>query len=137
MVVGGMPGGNFDYELQVQANGTVRARGPLEAGVTNVTELDIWVFQKIDEVDAIANNMGSPQPQGQPGLHVFDLGTDQAHWEFRLPHRYGSPSFAEGSATAMGIGAFVDDEEHQTVYWWSEAVTLEMLDEDDEDDEDD
>ena len=106
-----MPGGNFDYELQVQPNGTVRARGPLEAGVTSVTELDIWVFQKIDEVDAIANNMGSPQPQGQPGLHVFDLGTDHAHWEFRLPRRYSSASFAEGSATAMGIGAFVDDEE--------------------------
>ena len=120
-----MPGGNFDYELVVGPGGAVAAHGPLDAGVNAVTELSIWVFQKIDDVDAIANATGAPQPPGSPGLHVF-IGTANPHWEFSLPHRYGSPPFVDGSATAMGIGAFVDNHGHQTVYWWSEAVTLDV-----------
>jgi hypothetical protein len=122
-----MPGGNFDYELKVRANGTVEARGPLDAEVEKVVELDIWVFQKIDDVDAIANAMGPPEPNNPNGLHVFlGPGAGNPHWELLLPRRYGSPKFVEGSATAMGIGAFVDKQgHHQTTYWWSEAVTLE------------
>lgn len=136
-----MPGGNFDYELVVQPNGVVLAHGPLDATVTAVTEMCLWVFQKRDEDDAIAQDMG-PVQQGQPGrLHVFDLGNADARWEFSLPHRWGSPAFVDGSATAVGIGVFKykekdgegeddreDDheEEHQVVYEWSEAVTLDV-----------
>jgi hypothetical protein len=121
-----MPGGNFDYELIVQPNGVVLARGPLDATVSAVTDLCIWIFQKIDDVDAIAQDMGSPVPANQPGLHVFNLQSNNAHWEFALPHRWGSPAFAEGSATAVGIGAFKDNHGRQTVYEWSEAVTLDV-----------
>jgi hypothetical protein len=123
-----MPGGNFDYELTVGANGVVDARGPLDIRVSAVTVMCVWVFQKIDEVDAIAYAMGAPQPPGQPGLHVDKLGKSDAHWTFSLAHRYNSPPFVSGSATAMAIGVFFDDEKqpNQTTYWWSEAVTLDV-----------
>jgi hypothetical protein len=135
MVVGRMPGGNFDYELEVLPNGTVRARGPLDAGVSGVKELCIWVFQKIDEVDAIAYAMSEP---GSNGLHV-ETGPVDPHWKFPLPHKHSSPAFAEGSATAMGIGVFLDRQSppRQTVYWWSEAVTIEFADDDEGDEDDD
>ena len=121
-----MPGGNFDYELKVQPNGAVAARGPLEIGVSDVKAMCVWVFQKIDDVDAIASAMGPPQAGG---LQVFNLRTANAHWEFTLQRKYGSVPFVAGSATAMGIGAFVDDKtpSHLATYWWSEAVTLELV----------
>ena len=94
-----MPAGNFDEKLNVTANGTVNAGGPLDASVTEVTELCVWVLQRNGANDAIANAMGMPDMAGMPSdLKVHDLGTPECGLEIpadepvqagRLPCRLG------------------------------------------------
>jgi hypothetical protein len=120
-----MPAGNFNEKLTVAANGVVNAAGPLDATVTEVTELCVWVLQRNGVNDAIANAMGMPDMPGMPsGLQVHDLGTPNARWSFPLANRFKPVSFRAGSATASAFGVFVDDKGHQRAFFWSEPVRL-------------
>jgi hypothetical protein len=142
-----MPGGNFNEELDVAADGAVAAAGPLDTGVSAVTEMCVWVVQREDGAeDSIANAMGSPHAGPHDaadtadagdmhdmhgggmggGLQVFDLGTLNARWTFPLPHRFKLIDWVEGSATAMAVGVFVDDEGKQKSFFWSEPVRLKL-----------
>ncbi|HMG98097.1 MAG TPA: hypothetical protein VK546_04190 [Gaiellales bacterium] len=120
-----MPAGNFDEKLNVTANGTVNAGGPLDASVTEVTELCVWVLQRNGANDAIANAMGMPDMAGMPSdLKVHDLGTPSAGWKFPLTNRFKPVDFRAGSATASAFGVFVDDKGRQRAFFWSEPVRL-------------
>jgi hypothetical protein len=120
-----VPAGNFDEELNVTANGTVHAGGPLDASVTAVTEMCIWVLQRDGADDAIANAMGMPDMPGMPSdLKVHDLGTPTARWSSPLKHRFKKVDYRAGSATASAFGVFVDDLGRQRAFFWSEPVRL-------------
>jgi hypothetical protein len=120
-----VPAGNFDEELNVTKSGVVQAGGPLDASVSEVTELCVWVSQRVDDDDAIANAMGMPDMQGMPSdLKVKDLGTPDARWVFPLKHRFKKVPFHAGSATASAVGVFVDDQGRQRAFFWSEPVRL-------------
>jgi hypothetical protein len=120
-----VPAGNFDDELNVTQNGVVHAAGPLDASVTEVTELCVWVQQRIGDDDAIANAMGMPDMPGMPsGLKLHHVGTAEARWEFPLEHRFKKVDFHAGSATASAVAVFVDDEGRQKAFFWSEPVRL-------------
>ena len=100
-----MPAGNFNGELHVHEDGTVEAAGPFDIGVTEVSEMCVWVVQRDGADDAIANAMGSPdkaEMDGMPdmpgmphhsGLKVFDLGTPKARWVFPLTHLFKPVGF--------------------------------------------
>jgi hypothetical protein len=121
----GVPAGNFDDELNVTQDGIVHAGGPLDASISEVTELCVWVQQRVDEDDAIANAMGMPDMPGMPsGLKVQHLGTPHARWDFPLKHRFKVVDFHAGSATASAIAVFVDDQGRQKGFFWSEPVRL-------------
>jgi hypothetical protein len=120
-----MPAGNFDEELNVTHNGVVHAAGPLDASVTAVTEMCVWVLQRDGADDAIANAMGMPDMPGMPsGLKIHHLGTPNARWEFPLKNRFKVVDFHAGSATASAFAVFVDDEGRQRAFFWSEPVRL-------------
>jgi hypothetical protein len=120
-----VPAGNFDDELNVTANGTVHARGPLDPSVTAVTEMCVWVLQRDGADDAIANAMGMPDMPGMPSdLKVHGLGTANAHWVFPLKNRFKKVDYCEGSATASAFAVFVDDQGQQRGFFWSEPVKL-------------
>jgi hypothetical protein len=138
-----MPGGNFNPELEVHPDGVVEAAGPLDESVAAVSEMCVWVLQREGADDAIANAMGAPEMPGVPhmdddmpegpamadmhgGLKVFDLGTPDAHRIFPLTHRFKRVGFRGGSATALAIGVFVDDEGGQRSFFWSEPVSLKL-----------
>jgi hypothetical protein len=133
MVVKRMPAGNFNGELHVHEDGTVEAAGPFDIGVTEVSEMCVWVVQRDGSDDAIANAMGSPgkasmeEMPGMPkhsGLQVFDLGTPQARWVFPLTHLFKPVGFCAGSASAMATGVFLDTDRKQRSFFWSEPVRL-------------
>ena len=120
-----MPAGNFDDELNVTQNGVVHAAGPLDASVTEVTELCVWVQQRVGDDDAIANAMGMPDMPGMPSdLKLHHVGTAHARWEFPLKHRFKKVDFHAGSASASAVAVFVDDEGRQKAFFWSEPVRL-------------
>jgi hypothetical protein len=120
-----MPAGNFDEKLNVKADGTVDATGPLDPSVTGVTELCVWVLQRNSPDDAIANAMGMPDMPGMPsGLKVEHLGTPNARWTFPLTNRFKKVDFKAGSATASAFGVFTDDKGKQRAFFWSEPVRL-------------
>jgi hypothetical protein len=121
----GVPAGNFDDELNVTQNGVVHAGGPLDASVTEVTELCVWVQQRVGDDDAIANAMGMPDMPGMPSdLKLHHVGTANARWEFPLKHRFKKADFHAGSATASAVAVFVDAEGKQKAFFWSEPVRL-------------
>ena len=123
-----MPAGNFDEKLNVTRNGTVNAGGPLDASVTAVTEMCVWVYQRDGADDAIANAMGMPDMPGMPemrsDLKIHDVGTPNARWAFPLKNRFKPVDFRAGSATASAFGVFVDDRGRQRAFFWSEPVRL-------------
>jgi hypothetical protein len=120
-----VPAGNFDDELNVTRDGVVHATGPLDASVTAVSELCVWVLQRDGAEDAIANAMGMPDMPGMPSdLKVHDLGTPSARWTFPLTDRFKPVDFRAGSATASAFGVFVDAHGHQRAFFWSEPVRL-------------
>ena len=120
-----MPAGNFDEELNVTHNGVVHARGPLDASITAVTEMCVWVLQRDGADDAIANAMGMPDMPGMPsGLKIHHLGTPQARWVFALDNRFKPVGFHAGSATASAFAVFVDDQAQQRAFFWSEPGQL-------------
>lgn len=120
-----MPAGNFDEHLNVEANGTVAAGGPLDSSVTAVTELCVWVLQRDGAEDAIANAMGMPNMPGMPSdLEVTNLGTANARWDFPLTNRFKRVDFHKGAAAASAFGVFVDDAGQQRAFFWSEPVRL-------------
>ena len=123
-----MPAGNFDEKLNVAKNGTVNAAGPLDATVTAVTEMCVWILQRNGKDDAIANAMGMPDmpdmPDMRSDLKVRDLGTSKARWVFPLKNRFKPVDFHAGSATASAFGVFVDDKGRQRAFFWSEPVRL-------------
>jgi hypothetical protein len=120
-----VPAGNFDEKLNVAQDGTVNAGGPLDAAVSAVTELCVWVLQRDGKHDAIANAMGMPDMPGMPSdLTVHDLGTPDARWAFPLKNRFKPVDFHAGSATASAFGVFVDDKGRQRAFFWSEPVRL-------------
>jgi hypothetical protein len=115
-----VPAGNFNEKLNVTANGTVNAGGPLDASVTEVTEMCVWILQRNGTNDAIANAMGMPDMQGMPSdLKVQDLGTASASWKFPLKNRFKPVDFRAGSATASAFGVFVDDKGRQRAFFWT------------------
>jgi len=120
-----VPAGNFDEELTVMSNGIVKAGGPLDASVTAVTELCVWVSQRVGDDDAIANAMGMPDMVGMPSdLKITGIGTPGARWAFPLKHRFKKVKYHKGSATASAVGVFVDDQGRQRAFFWSEPVRL-------------
>lgn len=120
-----MPAGNFDEQLNVTHDGYVDARGPLDASITAVTEMCVWVLQRDGADDAIANAMGMPDMPGMPtGLKIHHLGTANARWEFELENRFKKVDFHKGSATASAFAVFVDDQGQQRSFFWSEPVRL-------------
>jgi hypothetical protein len=135
-----MPAGNFDEELIVELDGEgvgiVHATGPLDEAVKAVTVMCVWVLQRDGADDAIGNAMGSPNGMSSmpemhtasigPGLTVKqeDLGTPNARWTFPLTDRLKPVDFREGSATAMAIGVFVDEQGNQRAFFWAEPVRL-------------
>jgi hypothetical protein len=120
-----MPAGNFDEELNVEQDGSVAAGGPLDPSVKAVTELCVWVLQRDGDDDAIANAMGMPDMPGMPShLKVHDLGSPNARWEFPLTNRFKPVDFHEGPAAASAFGVFVDAEDQQRAFFWSEPVRL-------------
>jgi hypothetical protein len=123
-----VPAGNFDDELNVTQNGVVHAGGPLDASVTEVTELCVWVTQRVGEDDAIANAMGMPDMPDMPGmpsgLKIHHIGTANARWDFPLKNRFKKVDFHAGSATASAIAVFVDADGKQKSFYWSEPVRL-------------
>jgi hypothetical protein len=120
-----VPAGNFNEKLNVTAAGVVNAGGPLDATISAVTEMCVWVLQRDGTNDAIANAMGMPDMPGMPSdLKVNDLGTDHASWTFPLTNRFKKIDFHAGSATAAAFGVFVDDKGRQRAFFWSEPVRL-------------
>jgi hypothetical protein len=123
-----MPAGNFDEKLNVTKSGVVNAGGPLDATVTAVTEMCVWVVQRDGKHDAIANAMGMPDmpehPDMRSDLKVENVGTPNARWTFPLKHRFKPVDFHAGSATASAFGVFVDDQGRQRAFFWSEPVRL-------------
>jgi hypothetical protein len=120
-----VPAGNFNEKLSVSANGVVNAAGPLDATVTAVSEMCVWVLQRTGTNDAIANAMGMPDMPGMPSdLKVENLGTPNATWKFALTNRFKPVGFQAGSATASAFGVFVDDKGRQRAFFWSEPVRL-------------
>lgn len=120
-----MPGGNFDGELNVRADGIVDAGGPLDPNVETAVEMCVWVFQRDGDDDATANAMAMPNmgTAGTPRiLHIPDGG---GRWDFPLPPLGEEVDFHEGSATAFAIGLFKLKGTHgQRVFLWSEPVRL-------------
>jgi hypothetical protein len=120
-----VPAGNFDDELNVTQKGWVKAGGPLDASLTAVTELCVWVTQRVGDDDAIANAMGMPDMPGMTtGLKVRHLGTPDARWDFTLKNRFTEVDFHAGSASASAIAVFVDADGRQKSFYWSEPVRL-------------
>jgi hypothetical protein len=120
-----VPAGNFNEKLNVTKNGTVNAAGPLDATVTAVTEMCVWILQRNGADDAIANAMGMPDMPDMPSdLEVHDLGKPSARWTFPLKNRFKPVDFRAGSATASAFGVFVDDQGRQRAFFWSEPVRL-------------
>jgi hypothetical protein len=130
-----MPGGNFDEQLNVGADGVVIAAGPLDESVAEVTEMCVWVLQRDGAEDAIGNAMGPPNgmpdmahmpdmPDMHGGLTVTGLGTPNARWTFPLADRLKPVDFRAGSATALAIGVFLDEQRMQRAFFWSEPVRL-------------
>jgi hypothetical protein len=120
-----VPAGNFDEKLNVNNKGVVNATGPLDASVSAVTEMCVWVLQRNGVNDAIANAMGMPDMPGMPtGLKIENIGTANARWSFPLTTRFKRVDFRAGSATASAFGVFVDAQGHQRAFFWSEPVRL-------------
>jgi hypothetical protein len=136
-------GGNFDETLEVVLDPdkgfhVVMAGGPLKKSVTRVIELCVWVFQRADvsKDDAIANAMGpgtgtmmdNDKGSGEMA-HTKKLKSDDARWDLVLDDRDETEQrpFVDGSATAVAIGAFLDNssgDEKRRAFVWSEPVTL-------------
>jgi hypothetical protein len=138
-------GGNFNETLDVvfdrdKGFHVVMAGGPLKKSVTRVIELCVWVFQRAGDPaaddDAIANAMGPgtgtvmDNDKGSADMaHTKKLKSDDAHWELVLDDRDETENrpFVDGSATAVAIGAFLDNslgDEKRRAFVWSEPVTL-------------
>jgi hypothetical protein len=146
-----MPAGKFDPELEVDADGNVKAGGPLDMPKDEVVEMCIWVYQRDGHNDAIANQMlpgpeaatreaaeaGTREAGGMGGMDaagglksvkiVKDADGNNRRWELLLTDRMDKKAeFKEGSATALAIGVFKDQNDHETVFFWSEPVALKL-----------
>jgi len=144
-----MPAGKFDPELDVDADGNVKAGGPIDMPKDEVVEMCVWVYQRDGQNDAIANMMlpGPEQAQieaatrsgaamggmgavGDPPKSVTikkDADGNNRRWELLLNDRMGRKAeFKQGSATALAIGVFKDQNDHETVFVWSEPVDLNL-----------
>ena len=91
------------------------------------------VLQRHGAEDAVGNNMGRPgQMRGMTAgttdvLVVAGEGTPVAQRSFPLSadkEDLNPVPFNEGSATAMAIGVFEDDQGKQRALFWSEPVRL-------------
>jgi hypothetical protein len=148
-----MPAGKFDPELEVDAEGRILAGGPLDMPKDEVVEMCVWVYQRDGHNDAIANQMrpgpeaalreasdGDSAGMGDMGgmgretgsapksvTIVRDSDGNNRRWELLLDDLMGKKGkFTDGSATALAIGVFRDQNEHETVFVWSEAVQLKV-----------
>ena len=146
-----MPHGKFDPVLHVEnkVGGDVLAAGPLDPLVHKVVDMCVWVIQRDNTADVIANNMGRPiagnEPEpdehaghagmagmpgmpGMPGmagdLTILHRGTADARWTFTLPQKFRKLTFAEAGASAMAVGVFEDAAGNQRTFQWSETVLL-------------
>ena len=113
-----------------------------------VVEMCVWVYQRHGLNDAIANKM-LPGPEAAMreaggGYGMGDMtggtgGTPKAvtivrdsdgnnrRWELLLDDRMSrNAEFTDGSATALAIGVFKDQNDHETAFFWSEAVHLKV-----------
>jgi hypothetical protein len=139
-----MPAGQFFQNLTVNRSGVVKAGGPLDHATDQVVEMCVWVYQRsASGDDAIANAMddgpglkAKPMASGKMpatkarkagGLQIGKMATThQPTWSLDLDDRMNKKGkFTAGSATALAIGVFVDDEGKERVFLWSEPVTLE------------
>jgi hypothetical protein len=110
--------GNFEKKLELSSDGLyVIAKGPLDQQVANVKLICAWVIQRGTEgkEDAICNS-----------LKVFDRGTPNANWEFKLADRDGLKDvrFEVGPAWAVAIAVFEDSAGNQCALSWQEGVEL-------------
>jgi hypothetical protein len=138
-------GGNFDEKLKVVRDPitglhVVKAGGPLNPFVDRVIELCVWVFQRADAShdDAIANAMGpgtgtEMHEKGSGDMaNTQNLGSADARWDMDLDDRdeTGPIDYVNGSATAIAIGAFLDNTRSggmkRRAFVWSEPVELEV-----------
>jgi hypothetical protein len=128
--------GNFEKKLELSSDGLyVIAKGPLDQQVANVKLICAWVIQRGTEgkEDAICNNMAVPGQSGvmtmgagDTSLKVFDRGTPNANWEFKLADRDGLKDvrFEVGPAWAVAIAVFEDSAGNQCALSWQEGVEL-------------
>ena len=143
-----MPAGKFDSELDVDADGNVKAGGPIDMPKDEVVEMCVWVYQRDGQNDAIANMMlpGPEQAQLEAatrgGAAMGGMGAagdppkavtivkDAAGKYLSL----GAPSRRQagqkgGVQAGIGdcarrFGVFNDQNDHETVFVWSEPVDL-------------
>ena len=137
-----MTGGRFFPKLNVNRSGIVEAKGPLDHMSDQVVEMCVWVYQRsANGSDAIANNMqdgpamkakakmgGSRMGTAKPETTLKispGVGQQQPTWSLDLDDRMNKKGkFAAGSATAVAIGVFLDENNEERLFLWSEPVEL-------------
>jgi len=111
-----MPGSNFDPAFQIDSNGRIAPKGPLDL---QNTDKNIQVYAWVSQYDTWSSGVVSAACSGEVNYSNWPSGNQ---WTINSPKTYGS--FVRGKARGTGLVMYERAGKYPLVYWWNETVDL-------------